>query len=258
MNGITLRMRTLHRVDHPDFTDGKTVMAVITATSERRFEILAEMGPLVSHQREFDRLAVAIDIAEHRGTSDFDHHEPQFLILLNRATGAVEYEPIDVEELFARAGLLKVRLGELANQITGDTVPNREFERDSRPCSHCRWLTECHGEPEEPEPPEQPVTEEEFQSSMADYLAAAAMLKETSQYEKQRDAARAVLKRYVQENGGKSFQADCNGETWQASVSVSSKPAISQELARKLLTAQQLADISAPSGRSTTKISQVK
>ena len=256
--GVTLRLRQLHRVSHPDFTEDKPVMAVIATTTERRFDLLTEFGPLVSHRSEFDRLAIAADIAQERASSDFDPNEPQFLILLNRATGAIEYEPVEMDDLIDRAGLLKVRLHELADALATGDVPNREFERDSRPCSRCQWLTACHGAAPDPEPGESPVTEEQLEQSMAQYVATSAILKETKDCEKQHDAARAVLKRYVQEHGNQPVQVDCDGEKWRVSVSVSQKPAINQALARQRLSPQQLADITAPSGRETVRIAQVK
>ena len=255
---VTLRLRQVHRVAHPDFTDGHTVMAVIAATSDRRYELLSQFGPLVSHRREYDRLAIAADLAAKRGIADFNSEEPQFLILLNRATGMIEYEPVDIEDLYDRAAILTFRLTGLAEARESETIPDREFERNSRACGRCQWLSFCHGAPTEPSEQEPSVTDEELERSMAEYAAAAAALSETRGYEKQRESARGVIKRYLQERAGTTVRVDCDGEVWTARIDVSEKPAINEKLARERLSPQQLADITAPTSRETVRINKAK
>ena len=258
--GINVRFRQPYRVSHPVFTEGIPVFALISTTSQRLFQIFEDFGAMVSHPKATDRMATAFAFARQQNNPDVDLTLPQFLVLLNRSDGALELEPLFPDELETRIARLTSRLTDLAEHQQQDAVPDREFEPRSRQCQHCQWLSLCHGDrlPANQGESDAAVTADQLDQAIADYAEAAAQLEITRPFEKQRDRARAVIKSYIQENGMEPVRVASGDDRWEAKVSVTEKPALSETLARVTLSPQQLADITVTTRRETVNIRKAK
>ena len=253
---VRLRVSRPLEVSHPEITVGKTVLAIISATTDARFNLLRSFGPLVSHPDQFDRLTVAAQLARSHLTDVIDLSEPQFLILLNRETGAMEYEPVETEDLEQRWAVLRNRMEEFDEAQQSETAPPAEYERESRHCRYCPWLTECHGTAPTGESLAESITWEQLEQAITDYAHAAAMLAETRQYEKLRESSRAVVKQYILEHNLEPITVRNLNEQWQARVTVSEKPTINQALARRFLSPQQIESITLLHKQETVRITK--
>ena len=255
---VRLTLRPPYVVAHPEVTEDREVLATITATSERGFDLYREFGPLVSHPRNFDHLAFAVEQVGEFPDSGIDLEQPQFMFFLNRNTGFIEYEPVLCKDLAERREMLALRLVEYAALRKAGETPYAEYRRESRTCQRCPWLTLCHGPVNENDAESVTVSEEQLNDAFLRYAEASANLEGYAPWEKQRKEAMAIIKKYILENDAKPVSHQQGTDQWDARVSISEKPAFSSKLARERLSATQLESVTGIARTETIRINKVK
>ena len=237
-------------LSHDLVTSGRWITAATMSAREQsvRNWLMETTGKAYPHRLR--RLAFSVEALQvaPEPPDDIDTGQPQLVVMLDRDTGTLEYEPNETDHLRRIAEQVKGWLIELDAALQSGQMPDAEYRRDSRACRRCPYLTLCHGpEPSSPTGTESqvPVTDEQFAEAVETFAAAEQRLQPMKEVSKQRDEAKEVIKRYMTETGQKSMPLHAEDSSWQATIRTSKRTSLSVTAARKTLTAEQLAEIAA-------------
>lgn len=237
-------------LSHEQITGGHWITAVTMSAREQSVHnwLMETTGKAYPHRLRRLALAVEAIAANSERPADIDTDQPQLVVMLDRDTGALEYEPNETDYLQRITTQVKERLTELDAALQSRQMPPAEYRRDSRACRRCPYLTLCHG----PEPaaaaegaghPE-PVTDELLAEAVETFAVAEQQLQPMKEVSKRRDEAKEVIKRYMAETGQSKMPLHAEDSSWQASIRTSKRTSLSVTEARTTLTTEQLAAIS--------------
>ena len=236
-------------LSHEHITGGRCITAVTMSAREQsvRNWLMETTGKAYPHRLRRLALAVEAFVSNPEPPADIDTSQPQLVVMLDRDTGALEYELNQPDQLGRVATQVKERLTELDVALQSRQMPPAEYQRDSRACRRCPYLTLCHG-PESAAATEdtvrpEPVTDEQLAEAVETFAAAERHLLPMKEVSKRRDEAKEVIKRYMAETGQSKMPLHAEDSSWQASIRTSKRTSLSVTEARKTLTTEQLAAI---------------
>lgn len=242
-------------MSHPDITQGKAIVCQTgTAKHQSMNRWLRETSEHAYPDR-LNQLALITDglLSNPEPPAEIDGDGFQMVVMMNRDTGAVEYELHETKDLLERSARIKSRVTKLDEALNAGEMPEAEFSRESRSCRQCAYLDMCHGKAEDEEWDDEEVsdvTEEKMLDALHTYIEANKVYEEHKKAINARERTRKVLRAYMVEHALDEKTIEEGEDTWSLTMTPSNRVNLSMPKARELLSTTQLAAISSRQGPS--------
>lgn len=232
---------------HESITAGEWVIVQTGSAKESSFRQWTKQSSFKSYPHRIHQLAVLIEGYRHGNSAPvaLNLDEPQMIAMLNRDTGALDYEPIERDELDGITAELMQNTRDLSDAIENEETPNAPYRRTSRQCRQCPYLTLCHGREEKRKG--ESIGKEQIHAALAVmddlYDDVEEAKPKTRQYEK----AKNVVREYMIANDLTEIEIKTDSRIWKGSLKKDARTNISADKARARVSAAVMAEISTTS-----------
>ena len=249
---VSAHLRVTGRPDelarHPNITAGQWIIVQTGSAKDPTFARWLKETSFKTYPHRVAQLAL---LSRAYATSAeppeaLDLAQPQMITMLNRDTGALEYEPIEPRDLARVGRSIHQNLTNLSDALETAVMPDAPYPRTSRNCAQCQFFTLCQGV--QPEPAgEEGVTKEQLQAAIAViedlFEEVEAAKPKTGLY----DRTKRVIRQYMLDNDLNDLQLEGETRSWKAHLNRDAQVRINVDLARKTLSKADMATISTTS-----------
>ena len=243
---LTARPDELAR--HPNITAGEWIIVQTGSAKDPTFKRWLKETSFKTYPQRVNQMALLSRAyaAAPEPPDGLDLSQSQMIAMLNRDTGALEYEQLEPRDLTRVGRELHSNLQALSDALSNNTEPLAPYPRTSRNCTQCQFLTLCQGKP--PEPAEgEGITKEQVDAAIATieelYEEVEASKPSASLY----DRTKRVIRDYMLENELDDLQLQGEIRVWKAKLNRDAQVRINNDKAREQLSTQVMAAISTTS-----------
>ncbi len=242
---ITARPDELAR--HETMSGGEWIIVQTGSTKDSSFRRWLKDTSFKSYPHRVHQMAVLTE-GYRRGANpgaDVNLDEPQMIAMLNRDTGALEYETIEQDELDGTIAEILQNMEDLSEAIELEEVPPAPFRRSSRHCRQCPYLTLCHGKETKPEDDE--IDWDQILAAVAVMDELYADVEEAKPKTRQYDKAKEVVREYMLANDMTEIEIKTDNRVWKGSLKKDARTNVNPTKARAHVSASVMAEISTTS-----------
>ena len=249
---VSDRLRVTGRPDelarHPNITDGQWIIVQTGSAKDPTFTRWLKETSFKTYPQRVAQLAL---LSRAYATAaeppeDMDLQQPQMITMLNRDTGALEYEPIEPRDIARVGRSIHDNLSDLSNALESGVTPEAPYPRTSRNCTQCQFFTLCQGPPPEPTDDEG-VTQEQLQAAISIIEELFEEVEAAKPKNGLYDRTKRVIRQYMLDNELNDLTLEGETRSWQAHLNRDAQVRINVDKARQTLTKADMAAISTTS-----------
>ena len=233
---------------HPEITAGQWVVVQTGSAKDSRFRRWLKETSFKTYPYRVHQLALLAEgyREDSEPPADLQLDAPQMIVMLNRDTGALEYEPMETDDLEPIADMLKDNLGDLSDALVEGTVPEAPFKRTTRRCQQCQFLTLCHGKAKRGKKSET-VTTEQIEAALATIEELYEEVEAAKPAKGRFDRAKGVIRDHMIQEGLTDITLEGEARTWTSHLERDARVNVSTERLRERVSPAIMAEVSTTS-----------
>ena len=232
---------------HESITDGEWIVLQTGSAKDASFKQWTKQSSFKSYPHRIHQLAALThgyaNGAEAPVRLNLD--EPQMIAMLNRDTGALEYEPIEQDELEGTIAEILENMEDLSLALDNEEEPAAPYRRSSRQCRQCPYLTLCQGQ--ETKTGGDEITEEQIHAALAVMDELYDEVEEAKPKTRRYDNAKRVIRDFMIAKELGEIEIKTDTHTWKGTLKKDARTNVNAEKARERVSAAVMAEISTTS-----------